>query len=218
MIAGARSAVAMENALFYRIAQKQPDLPDPAAPPANAWLDASRGLRTVALHANRLQSAIEKNTAYLESLEAKRKAARPQTQEEAILLTELAEANDQTYNPEPDFPSRGTAAEFVLFSARNQAPDRPRRPPLGCQDPLRGGCAGRASGRSGAGGSLRSSRNGGNDPSSPKCVRWLAPQFLKTGYSPARQPGKPGSVPARGTKAGRRQALAPYYFRASDFG
>ena len=56
---------------------------------------------------------MEKNTAYLEALQAKRKAAHAQAQEEAILLTQLAEANGETYNPAPDFPSTGTAGEFV---------------------------------------------------------------------------------------------------------
>ena len=30
-----------------------------------------------------------------------------------ILLTQLAAANGETYNPAPDFPSTGTAGEFV---------------------------------------------------------------------------------------------------------
>ena len=108
-----RRAVAMENALCSRIAQEQPSSPDLAAALADAYLDASKGLRTVALYANRLQRSIEKNTAYLEALQAKRKAAHAQKQEEAILLTQLAEANGETYNPEPDFPSTGAAGEFV---------------------------------------------------------------------------------------------------------
>jgi hypothetical protein len=109
-----KRAIAMENALCSRIAQEQPD---PAAPHAAAladtYLDASKGLNTVALYANRLQRSIEKNTAYLESLQAKRRAALAQAQEEAILLTQLAEANGETYNPAPDFPSTGAAGEFV---------------------------------------------------------------------------------------------------------
>jgi hypothetical protein len=108
-----KRAIAMENALFSRIAQDQPSSPDLAAALAGAYLDPSKGLRTVALYANRLQRAIEKNTAYLEALQAKRKAAYAQAQEEAILLTQLAEANGESYNPEPDFPSIGVAGEFV---------------------------------------------------------------------------------------------------------
>jgi septal ring factor EnvC (AmiA/AmiB activator) len=108
-----RRAIVMENALFSRIAQEQPDSADAAAALADAYLDASKGLRTVALYANRLQRAIEKNTAYLESLQAKRKAAHAQAREEAILLTQLAEANGETYKPAPDFPPNGAPGEFV---------------------------------------------------------------------------------------------------------
>jgi hypothetical protein len=112
-----KRAVAMESALCSRIAQELPDSSDLAAALAEAFLDASKGLRTVALYCNRLQRSIEKNTAYLETLQAKRKAAHAQAQEEAILLTQLAEANGETYNPEPDFPSTGTAGEFVYSAA-----------------------------------------------------------------------------------------------------
>jgi hypothetical protein len=111
-----KRAVAMENALYLRIAQEQPDSPDPAAALADAYLDASKGLRTVALYANRLQRSIEKNTAYLETLQAKRKAAYAEAQEEAILLTQLSEANGEIYNPAPDFPSTGTPGQFVYAS------------------------------------------------------------------------------------------------------
>jgi hypothetical protein len=109
-----KRAVAMENALYSRIAPEQPDPAVPlAAALADAYLDASKGLRTVALYANRLQRSIEKNTAYLETLQAKRKAAYAEGQEEAILLTQLAEANGETYNPAPDFPSTGAPGQFV---------------------------------------------------------------------------------------------------------
>ena len=110
-------ARAMENALFSRIAQEQPNPLDPAAALAatlaDAWLDAKQGLKSVALYATRLQRAVEKNTAHLDALQAKRNAAHAQAQEEAILLTQLAEANGETYNPASDFPSTGTAGEFV---------------------------------------------------------------------------------------------------------
>lgn len=108
-----KRARAMENALFSRIANEKPDPLDPAAALVDAWLDASKGLKSVATYANRLQRAVEKNTAYLEGLQAKRKAGHAQGQEEAILLTQLAEANGETYNPAPDFPSTGAAGEFV---------------------------------------------------------------------------------------------------------
>jgi hypothetical protein len=108
-----KRARAMENALFSRIANEQPNPLDRAAALAEAWIDASQGLQKVALYAHRLQSTVNKNTAYLEALQAKRKAAHAQKQEEAILLTQLAEANGENYNPAPDFPSTGDPGEFV---------------------------------------------------------------------------------------------------------
>jgi hypothetical protein len=51
--------------------------------------------------------------AKLEAVQAERKAAHAQAQEEAVLLTQLAEANGETYSPAPDFPSTGTAGQFV---------------------------------------------------------------------------------------------------------
>ncbi len=49
----------------------------------------------------------------LEALQAKRKAAHEQARQEAILLTQLAKSKGQSYDPAPDFPSTGSAGEFV---------------------------------------------------------------------------------------------------------
>ncbi|MGA7237512.1 MAG: hypothetical protein WBY44_17630, partial [Bryobacteraceae bacterium] len=46
-----KRARAMENALFSRIAKEQSDPLDPAAALADAWLDASKGLKSVATYA-----------------------------------------------------------------------------------------------------------------------------------------------------------------------
>jgi hypothetical protein len=103
----------MENALFHQIEREQAGELDPAAAQAQAWIDASKGLQRIAGYAKSLQRNVEKNTAALEALQAKRKAAHSQAQEEAVLLTQLAEANGETYNPAPDFPSTGAPGEFV---------------------------------------------------------------------------------------------------------
>jgi hypothetical protein len=62
-----------------------------------------------------------------------------QNDEDAVLVTQLAEANGETYGPARDFPSTGAAGEFVLLSARNRAPHCPRQPPRRCESPLRTG-------------------------------------------------------------------------------
>jgi hypothetical protein len=103
----------MENALFHQIEREQAAELDSAAAHAQAWIDASKGLQKIAGYARSLQRNVEKNTGALEALQAKRKAAHAQAQEEAVLLTQLAEANCETYNPAPDFPPTGTPGEFV---------------------------------------------------------------------------------------------------------
>jgi hypothetical protein len=107
----------MENALFNRIEREGSAASDPYAALAEAWCDPSQGLQRVALYANRIQRTIEKNTARLEALQSTRKAAHAQLQAEAVLLTQLAEANGETYDPAPDFPpptvEKAAAGEFV---------------------------------------------------------------------------------------------------------
>ncbi len=100
-----KRARAMENAVFAKIAREQPNPLDPAAALAEAWVDPAVGLQRIALYASRIQRAVEKNTARLKALQDERNAAHALAQEEAILLTQLAEANGETYNSAPDFPS-----------------------------------------------------------------------------------------------------------------
>jgi hypothetical protein len=82
-----------------------------------AWCDPDNAIQRVALYANRIQRAIEKNTAELRGLQTARKTAHAQAREEAVLLTQLAEANGETYDPAPDFPARtgeyDDAGQFV---------------------------------------------------------------------------------------------------------
>jgi hypothetical protein len=108
-----RRAQNMENALFNQIEREQTGELDPATAHAQAWIDASKGLQRIAGYARSLQRNVERNTAALETLQAKRKAIHEQAKQEAILLTQLAEANGETYNPGPDFPSTGAPGEFV---------------------------------------------------------------------------------------------------------
>jgi hypothetical protein len=108
-----RRARNMENALFTQIEIEQAGKLLPAAAQVQAWVDPSKGLQRLALYANRIQRAIEKNTAALEALQSKRKAAHEKALQEAILLTEVAQSKNQTYDPAPDFPSTGYFGGFV---------------------------------------------------------------------------------------------------------
>jgi hypothetical protein len=103
-------ALKIENALFLRA----------EGGIVEAWCDPANAIQRVALYANRIQRALEKNTAELRSLQAARKASHAQAQEEAVLLTQLAEANGETYDPAPDFPApteASAAAGQFVYSA-----------------------------------------------------------------------------------------------------
>lgn len=97
-----RRAHAMESALFEQIMLEQSGELDPATAHAQAFIDATKGLQRISLYANRIQRAIEKNTAELKSMQAGRKAAYANAQEEAILLTRLAAMKGETYTPADD--------------------------------------------------------------------------------------------------------------------
>jgi hypothetical protein len=105
-------AHSLENALFTKIMMEQSE--NPVSALAEAWLDATKGLKSVATYAARIQRAIEKSTAELKSLQAERKAAYAKAQEEAILLTQLAHAKGQTIDAVKDFPSPELCGGFVF--------------------------------------------------------------------------------------------------------
>jgi hypothetical protein len=98
-----RRARSMEHALFAKIERESEAAIDAPRAKAEAWIDATKGLQRLALYANRLQRAIEKNTGRLEALQAERKAAEAKAREEAMLLTQHAESKGETYDPGRDF-------------------------------------------------------------------------------------------------------------------
>jgi hypothetical protein len=102
---------ALETALFNKIIMEQTDNPSSAI--ADAWLDSTRGLRSVATYAARIQRAIEKNTAELKSLQTERKAAYAKAEAEAMLLTQLAHAKGESPDVSKDFPSPERCGGFV---------------------------------------------------------------------------------------------------------
>jgi hypothetical protein len=108
-----RRAHSMETALFSKIMLEPSDATDHATAVADAWLDPAQGLKAVALYANRIQRAIEKNTAELKSMQSERKAAYAKAEAEAILLTQLAHAKGQSPDVTKDFPSPEHCGGFV---------------------------------------------------------------------------------------------------------
>ncbi len=111
-----KRAHAMEGALFTRIMLEQAGEVEPATAHAEAWNDPVKGLQRIALYAGRIQRAIEKNTTELKAMQAERKAAYAKAQEEAILLTQLAEASGNTFDPAHYFASPETCGGFVYSS------------------------------------------------------------------------------------------------------
>ncbi len=96
----------MEQALFSKIqCESLGDPTDPHVILAEAFNDPAKGLQRIALYAARIQRAVDKATARLDQLQAARKAAHAKAQEEAVLLTQLAQSEGKTYDHAADFPA-----------------------------------------------------------------------------------------------------------------
>jgi hypothetical protein len=93
----------MERALYIQLESED----------AEISCEAVKALNRTALYAGRIQRAIEKNRAELNSMQAGRKAAYAQAQEEAILLTRLAHAKGQSPDQAKEFPSPELCGGFV---------------------------------------------------------------------------------------------------------
>jgi hypothetical protein len=77
---------------------------DEALSKAHTWIAQSENFQLLALYAQRIHRAIEKNMAQLRTLRAERQAARQQALEEAQLLAQLAHSKGEKYDPASDFP------------------------------------------------------------------------------------------------------------------
>jgi hypothetical protein len=76
--------------------------------------------------------------AELRTLRAERKAARDQALKEAVLLSQLAKAKGETYNPAADFPAQQfvfSTAEFEQIIGRKQRLNEARILPKAGQNP-----------------------------------------------------------------------------------
>jgi hypothetical protein len=96
-------AHAMERALLNQLAADE--TVDPA--------DAEKALHRTSLYAHRIQRAIEKNRAELKSMQDQRKSAYAKTEQEAILLTQLAHAKGQPPDQSKEFPFPELYGGFV---------------------------------------------------------------------------------------------------------
>lgn len=71
---------------------------------ARTWLADGKNLQLLSLYEQRIQRAVEKNTAQLTALQTRRQAIAQKALEEAQLLAQLAYAKGETYDPAGDFP------------------------------------------------------------------------------------------------------------------
>jgi hypothetical protein len=108
-----KRAHAMENALFEQVVLEDSGGLDPASAQAQAWVDATKGLQRIALYAGRIQRAIDKSTAELKAIQQERKTAYAQAHQEAVLLTQLAAAKGETFDPASHFPVGAYFGHFV---------------------------------------------------------------------------------------------------------
>jgi hypothetical protein len=105
-------AHSLEHALFTEIILEQSANVDSASAD-ETWAEKTKELKNITAQAGRIQRAVEKSTAALNSMQANRKAAYSKAEAEAILLTQLAHAKGQTVDATKDFPSPEHCGGFV---------------------------------------------------------------------------------------------------------
>ncbi len=103
-------AHALEHALFTEIMLEQSSNPSPED---ETWMEKTKELKNITVQAGRIQRAIEKSTAALNTMQTNRKSAYSKAEAEAILLTQLAHAKGQTVDAAKDFPSPELCGGFV---------------------------------------------------------------------------------------------------------
>ena len=86
---------------------------DNALAEGKTWVEQSKFLALITLYEQRINRAIEKNTAQLRALQTARKEAYKQAQQEAIHLMHEAESRGEEYKPYADFLPASAHGQFV---------------------------------------------------------------------------------------------------------
>jgi len=104
----------LENALFRHVLQQDDykDL-DPTLAQSLAWSDKDTGLQRIALYGQRIQRTAEKTAAALKIMQQERKAAYNQAKEEAMYLTQLAQASANPFDAALHFGAPHLHGGFV---------------------------------------------------------------------------------------------------------
>ena len=117
-----KRARALENSIFAQGPESfdaetgNPEV-DAALSAGQTWIEQSRNLQLLTLYEQRIHRALAKNVARLEALQAARAAIAAQAQDEAILLTDLAQCKGEIYDPAPDFPPAAYFGGFIYSSS-----------------------------------------------------------------------------------------------------
>ncbi len=91
---------------------------DNALAEGRTWVEQAKFLALITLYEQRINRAIEKNTAALRALQTARREAYAQAEQEAIMLTEYAEQQGETYHSGDDFLPASEHGQFVYSPAK----------------------------------------------------------------------------------------------------
>jgi hypothetical protein len=102
----------MEAALYDEIERSAGGI-RAAQAQAEAFLDATKGLQRMALYIARIERALRRASVALESRQAARKAETARLEQEAVLITELAAAEGNSFDPAEHFAPEYCGPYFV---------------------------------------------------------------------------------------------------------
>ncbi len=87
---------------------------DDALAEARTWTQDAKNLQLLTIFAQRIQRSVDKNLAYLETIQARRKEGASEAMHKAKLLYRLAQAEGKPYRPEAFFVAAPEAKESVF--------------------------------------------------------------------------------------------------------
>ncbi len=90
---------------------------DSAFAQGRTWLHQAHSLQLLTIYSQRIQRAADKNTARLETLQARRKEAAQEAMRQAKLFYQLAQAEGRPYQPQTYFSTAPQVVESVFSTA-----------------------------------------------------------------------------------------------------
>ncbi len=90
---------------------------DDAFSQARTWTQDAKNLQLLTIFAQRIQRSVDKNVAYLETIQTRRKEAAKSAMSEAKLLYQFAQVEGRPYQPEAYFTTAPEVLESVFSTA-----------------------------------------------------------------------------------------------------